>query len=128
MVQTLCSFCSLSTSPWLTFCFHVCRWCFEGGGWWYSNIFGVVFISERSFATDGLFWSKSKCYLFNVDIWYRIFIVVEDIIKYNNTIPGPVKEITGSSDTLLRMSEAVTTRKMAAQAIVENQTRPNKEK
>ena len=37
-----------------------------------------------------------------------MFTVVEDIIKSDDPIPGPVKEITGSSGSLLLMREAVT--------------------
>ena len=37
-----------------------------------------------------------------------MFTVVEDIIKSDDPIPGPVKAITGSSDSLLLMREAVT--------------------
>ena len=37
-----------------------------------------------------------------------MFTVVEDIIKSNDQIPGPVKESMGSSGSLLLMREAVT--------------------
>ena len=37
-----------------------------------------------------------------------MFTVVEKIIKSADPIPGPVKEITGSSGSLLLMREAVT--------------------
>ena len=37
-----------------------------------------------------------------------MFTVVEDIIKSDDPIPGPVKEITGSSGSFLLMREAVT--------------------
>ena len=40
-----------------------------------------------------------------------MFTVVEDIIKSDDPIPSPVKEITGSSGILLIMREAVTAEK-----------------
>ena len=48
-----------------------------------------------------------------------MFTVVEDIIKSDDPIPGPVKEITRSSGSLLLMREAVTAEENGSGRLVE---------
>ena len=74
---------------------RVTRW-FEGR---YSNVFGVVFISERSFATGGLFLPESKCYSFSIVIIrsqsVRIGSVLSTVLPITHGVPqgsilGPI--------------------------------------